>query len=245
MSVVEGVSTEQVRAELDLILSTPAFVRSPRLGRLLTYLCTKALAGEADQIKEYTIGVEVMGRPPTFDPAEDANARVEVHRLRKRLREYYEKEGVAAKLRIVVPNGQYVPKFTLVEAAPPPPRLPPLAPKRPFWLPGVVALVLALAAAAVLLLTHRTARLNPTQEPAQPRGEAPRVVASQSVRLACGQRQPHIDRVGRQWLADQYFEGGTSLEQPRLFIARAFEPRLFNSARTGDFSYDLPLAPGT
>jgi hypothetical protein len=243
MPAVDGVSAEQVRAELESILASPAFTRSPRLGRLLTYLCAKALAGQADQIKEYSIGVDVMDRPDSFDPTEDAIARVEVHRLRKRLREYYEKEGATDKLRIVVPNGQYVPEFqplppeqALVEPQPaaPSPR------RRWLWLGGAGVLALALAVGAVLFFSHRA----PPPELTQRKPDAPPPGAP-VVRLACGQTQPHVDRLGRQWQADQYFEGGTAIDQPRRFVARAFDPRLFDSARGGDFTYHIPLAPGT
>src|SRR5262249_12478178 len=50
-------------------------------------------------------------RPPSFDPAQDAGARVEVHRLRRRLQKYYETEGTARKIRIVIPVGHYIPAF--------------------------------------------------------------------------------------------------------------------------------------
>src|SRR6266567_2347325 len=105
------VSTVEAAAELEALLASAAFARSARLAHLLTYLCAKYLAGEADQIKEYSIGVEVLQRPPSFDPATDAGARVEVHRLRRRLRKYYETEGASRKLRIVIPVGHYVPAF--------------------------------------------------------------------------------------------------------------------------------------
>ena len=102
---------EQEKAEVDSALGSAVFVRSPRLARLLKYLCGKYFAGEADQIKEYNIAVDVLDRPPSFDPSEDAIARVEVHRLRKKLREYYEAEGSDHTLHIVIPAGRYVPVF--------------------------------------------------------------------------------------------------------------------------------------
>src|SRR6202030_1383653 len=92
MSTVSALG-ERERAELDCVLGSAAFGRSPRLARLLRYLCTKYFEGEADQIKEYNIAVDVLDRPESFDPSEDAIARVEVHRLRKKLREYYQTEG--------------------------------------------------------------------------------------------------------------------------------------------------------
>lgn len=107
------VSTEEATAELNAVLASVSFARSPRLARLLEYLCTKYLSGEADQIKEYNIGIEVLGRPGSFDPTSDAGARVEVLRLRRRLQKYYETEGVSRKFRIVVPVGHYIPSFVL------------------------------------------------------------------------------------------------------------------------------------
>jgi hypothetical protein len=107
---------EEARAEVESVLKSAAFVRSPRLARLLQYLCAKYFAGESDQIKEYHIAVEVLERPESFDPAQDAIARVEVHRLRKRLREYYETEGADHSLRIVIPIGQYAPAFVSAHA---------------------------------------------------------------------------------------------------------------------------------
>jgi len=69
-------STGEARAELESVLASTLFVRSPRLSRLLQYLCNKYLEGATEEVKEYQIGVEVLGRPPSFDPAEDAAARV-------------------------------------------------------------------------------------------------------------------------------------------------------------------------
>src|ERR1035438_1065546 len=92
---------EQAKAELEIILSSAPFIRSQRMASLLRYLCHKYFSGESEQVKEYNIAVEVFGRPDTFDPVDDAIARVEVHRLRKRLREYYEGEGSSHELRLV------------------------------------------------------------------------------------------------------------------------------------------------
>lgn len=249
MRVTGGVTADQVRSELQSILASPGFVRSPRLGRLLTYLCEKALAGEAGQIKEYGIGVDVMDRPPSFDPTEDAIARVEVHRLRKRLREYYQKEGAADPVRIAVPVGQYAPEFLPAESG-----HGALSRGLPFGALSRGRLMLALGAGlCVLAVVAGTIVFVARQRAVPPAASAarvPRVAEAAapgraSVFLACGQTRPHMDRLGRLWLADQYFEGGSTVEQPKRFIARAFDPRVFDFARAGDFSYHIPLAPGT
>jgi hypothetical protein len=103
--------TEQIKSEIDAVLAAEAFVRAPSLAQFLSYVCRKALDGEADQIKEYNIAVEAFGRQPDFDQKEDAIVRVEAHRLRKRLKQYYEKEGAHRPVHIIIPPGQYAPVF--------------------------------------------------------------------------------------------------------------------------------------
>ncbi len=102
---------DAVRAELDAVLTSEIFLRAPSLAQFLQYVCTKVLKGEAEQIKEYNIAVEAFGRQPDFDQKEDAIVRVEAHRLRKRLKQYYETDGANHAIRIVIPPGQYVPVF--------------------------------------------------------------------------------------------------------------------------------------
>src|SRR5258706_16427116 len=106
---------EEAKTELAAVLSSAAFVRSARMVSLLTYICSKYFAHESDGLKEYSIAVEVLGRPPSFDPATDASARVEVHRLRRKLREYYEGEGASHSVQIAIPPGRWPPGFRHVE----------------------------------------------------------------------------------------------------------------------------------
>src|SRR5581483_7977075 len=48
----------------------------------------------------------------TFDASEDAIVLVELHRLRKRLKEFYEAGGRDHAIQISIPHGTYVPLFT-------------------------------------------------------------------------------------------------------------------------------------
>ena len=112
-------SHEAERAELDAVAE--ALARSPRLSRLVRYLGEKYIQGEGDQLHEYNIATEVFGRSKTaFDAGEDAIARVEAHRLRKRLKDYYESEGKDHAVQLSIPSGTYVPVFSrrTAEAAP-------------------------------------------------------------------------------------------------------------------------------
>ncbi|MEP6783687.1 MAG: hypothetical protein ABI983_08455, partial [Acidobacteriota bacterium] len=61
-----------VRAELDRILATKGFSSAGRLSRLLRYVVEKTLAGETDQLKEYSVGVEVFDRDDKYDPRLDS-----------------------------------------------------------------------------------------------------------------------------------------------------------------------------
>ncbi len=112
-------SMEDEKAELEAVLASSLFVRTPSLANLLSYLCQKYFQGEADLLKEYTIGVEAFGRAPDFDKKEDSIVRVEIRRLREKLRQYYETEGADRPIRLTIPVGHYVPVFTKNGAASP------------------------------------------------------------------------------------------------------------------------------
>ena len=85
------------------------FENSERLCRFLRFVVKKTLDGEAADIKEYLIALEVYGRGPSYDPKVDSIVRVEASRLRTKLREYYETDGRDDEVRIDLPKGSYVP----------------------------------------------------------------------------------------------------------------------------------------
>ena len=97
--------------ELQAILASGIFDRSPALAQLLSYVCAKYFEGTADRIKEYSLAIDVLGRPPDFDPKRDSIIRVQFHRLRERLAEYYANGGANDPVHIVIPQGQYAPRF--------------------------------------------------------------------------------------------------------------------------------------
>lgn len=103
---------EAERAELDAILASDLFARTNNLVRLLTFVCEKHFEGATADIKEYNIAVQALGRPPDFDPQLDTIVRVTAHALRKRLDEYYRSAGADHPVRICLPPGGYIPKFT-------------------------------------------------------------------------------------------------------------------------------------
>src|SRR5579871_3733075 len=109
LSATESIVAE--RQELAAVLGSATFARAQRLVKLLEYICESHFAGRDSDVCEFSIATEVLGRPTNFDPAEDAIARVEIHRLRKKLRDYYAGEGATRPLKIIIPPGLYTPVF--------------------------------------------------------------------------------------------------------------------------------------
>ncbi len=99
------------RAEVEAVLRSGILDRAPNLASFLRYVCAQHFEGESDSVKEYSIAVEALNRSADFDPRKDSIVRVEAHRLRKRLAEYYESVGAAHCVQIEIPNGQYSPRF--------------------------------------------------------------------------------------------------------------------------------------
>jgi malectin (di-glucose binding ER protein) len=102
---------EAERAELEAVLASGVLGRSNNLVRLLTFVCEKYFEGTIDEVKEYSIAVQALGRADDFDPQVDTIVRVTAHALRKRLEDYYRTSGAGHPVRICLPPGHYAPKF--------------------------------------------------------------------------------------------------------------------------------------
>lgn len=272
------VDLDSEKQELDAMVDRLS--RSPRLAHLLRYLGDHYLSGQVSMLREFEIATEVFGRADDFDPAEDAIARVEAHRLRKKLKLYYETEGRNNPIRITIPSGSYTPVFTYVDTPvepseanslntslysevsppqpllePPPPTAPPLEPASPShtrsWRLLALAVALALVCIAVFVWRHNSAPKTtepPLPTPQVPSADAPiagAVIPGKEVRIIAGyQGQPHIDAAGNSWLADRFFTRGGSWRNALGFTARTNDEFLYRTVRTGEFEYNIPLAPG-
>jgi adenylate cyclase len=103
---------DEVRAQLDRIIASPEFRVPERLRKFLHYVVETTLAGQAEQIKAYTIALEVFERDETFDAHADPVVRIEAGRLRRALELYYLVVGQLDPVLIEIPKGGYVPLFT-------------------------------------------------------------------------------------------------------------------------------------
>ncbi len=235
------------------------------LAALLSYLCEQLFSGQAHQIKEYSVGVEVFHRGESFDQNSDSIVRVEANRLRKRLAAYYAGEGASHWLQITIPLGQYVPEFKTATA---PPVLETPAPavetsaqaevlparrwlgfsrRRIGWVAGALTLLLIGLSSVSLILRQGK------QTPAATGENFSAVRSSESqlgppvgeeIRILAGSGRGFVDHAGKLWNADAWFDGGTAVKSTVQSIDRTQDPDFYRTSRQGNFRYNIPLKPG-
>ncbi|MFP5234773.1 MAG: malectin domain-containing carbohydrate-binding protein [Acidobacteriota bacterium] len=242
----DAATTQEERRELEAV--SAALANSHRLRRLLTYIGESYFQGETDKLHEYEIATEVFGRSKaTFNPGDDAIVRVEAHRLRKRLKDFYENEGKDHPIQLSIPAGTYVPVFIRRgEFAPLLAASPPKWATSRIYLP--IAAVLALGIVAFFSLRKsgskqaHAAGIPPAIAAASLKGVA---FARVPLRICAGyDGKPQVDTAGVVWQPDQYFERGGTYARPQNVVFRTSDPLLFEHWRSGDFSYQIPLRPG-
>src|SRR4026207_1771051 len=99
-----------VRAQLEKVLASEVFSRSPQLRRFLSFVVEQHLAGLGHTLKESVLAHELYGKGTDFDGGTDPVVRVDARRLRDKLREYY--DGRSDPVVISLPKGSYVPVFS-------------------------------------------------------------------------------------------------------------------------------------
>jgi len=110
--VTAPISVDEKKAALDAVLNGAVLARSAQLRGFLRYVCEMEIAGRAEEINEYLIGVEALGRPRNYSATEDSTVRSRAYELRHKLERFYQTEQPDAPLRIEIPKGSYVPLFT-------------------------------------------------------------------------------------------------------------------------------------
>jgi hypothetical protein len=119
------------RIQIQRIVSSKAFKTSEVHRNLLNYLAEKSLAGEAHTLKEYTVGLDVFGKPASYDPRQESVVRMHVGRLRQKLAEYYRTDGTDDPVIVDLPKGGFALTFVARPAPEPPDGMPLAASARP------------------------------------------------------------------------------------------------------------------
>lgn len=115
-----SVEASQVREQLERLLVHPLFANSKRYPALLSFAVEQTLLGNAAELKERSIGVEVFGRAPSYDANADPVVRITAGEVRKRLTQYYYDPSHRGELVVELPIGSYVPVFKAAERVPDP-----------------------------------------------------------------------------------------------------------------------------
>ena len=105
---ITSAQADAVRAQLDRLIASAAFKSSKRCQLLLTRIVEHSLSGDdATPLRERVLGVEVLGRKPNYDTADDPIVRVTAGEIRRRLGQYYGDPAHQGELRIDLPAGHY------------------------------------------------------------------------------------------------------------------------------------------
>ncbi|HZB87135.1 MAG TPA: hypothetical protein VE291_00600 [Terracidiphilus sp.] len=114
---------EEILRQLDRLLASPYFSNSRRFPVFLRYIVQETLTGNADLLKERTIGVEIFGKEASYDTSTEPIVRVTAAEIRKRIAQYYQDPGCSGEIRMTLPSGSYVPHFEFAAAQQPLPAL--------------------------------------------------------------------------------------------------------------------------
>jgi hypothetical protein len=149
---------EQLAAAAEQFRASGLLGKPGSLSRLFDFLLVRTLAGEAP--KEIEIALEVFGKSPTFDVSQDAVVRVYVHKLRRRLEDFYGRSNAPAA-RLTIPKGEYrivveraAEAPLAIEPATPsaaPPAEKPTAPAARRWILPTAALIAGLVIGALIV----------------------------------------------------------------------------------------------
>lgn len=98
-------NSEQLQSHAERIRASGVLGRSDLMLRLFDFLVASSVSGKTP--KEIEIAIDVFGKDANFEVARDAMVRVYMHKLRRKLDEYYEDSGAAGEPRLTVPRGEY------------------------------------------------------------------------------------------------------------------------------------------
>ena len=114
--MMEEFAREEVERALEAILADVRFAAAKRMSAFLAYVVRQTLDGNGARIKAYTVGIEALEKPETFDPQVDPSVRVLAKRLRSSLLDYHQRHPEASPV-IEIRCGSYRPVFVAPASA--------------------------------------------------------------------------------------------------------------------------------
>ncbi len=161
------IDSEQLNTHAERIRLSGVLGRSGLLQKLFDFFVACSLAGKIP--KEIEVALDVFGKQASFDVAQDAMVRVYVHKLRRKLDDYYNGPGKHESGRLVIPKGEY--RFLFEESVTPDTTVSvDVAPtsadvatpavtglRRLSWIHLVAGLLLLINIALIVQITHKSA----------------------------------------------------------------------------------------
>lgn len=261
------------------VASSATFEKSPRLRAFFLHVCRCAIEDKPGEATEQQIGIYVYGRRRGYNPNDDNIVRSQARVLRMKLEHHFAHEAADEPIVITIPKGQYLPVFLprLREPQPlstseiPSPR------ERKIGKAGtlMIALAAALALFAVSLTYHLAqARRSDTEASAAPVRRVPAVVLNDTAPFSANRQNAfaadansvfisaghtgtdYVDKLGRHWQSDRYYEGGVIQPGPKHFFPPIANQGMFRTIREAAsdnnmvpeseraFQYNIPVRPG-
>ena len=196
--------TEAFQTQVARVRESGVLGRSHGLAKLFDYLANADRAGQG--LREADVAQDVFGRGATL--SSDASVRVYVHRLRRKLDDFYGAAGARETHRLVIPLGEYRLDVLEVRAETEAPPTPTPAARRWLWP--------AIAAAALLIAVNLAGWWAITRVTAPERGLA--ALAATPLWAGIGRERPVLLVVG-----DYYIFGDTDGAHEPKRMVRAFE----------------------
>ena len=129
--------SRSVQEILNVVKASNCLGKTKRQHNLLTYLLNEKEHGRLEEITQYNIAKDVLGRGDDFDPTADSIVRVEMHRLRKNLEEF---NLASEDMQIVIPAASF--EVVVTDKEKPPNNPLPGAYEKPFVF-GIVAVIVS------------------------------------------------------------------------------------------------------
>lgn len=134
---------EAIEAHVQRMLQSSHFARAETQRKLLQYLWEH----REENVSEYALATEALGRSASFDPTTDASVRVHISRLRRKLKDYYQLDSGEREV-LVIPTGTHqlmVLDFSPQSAAPVVEEVaPPETPARNYTVPILSGIIVVL-----------------------------------------------------------------------------------------------------